>query len=223
MTMPVLLFAAGLGTRMGSLTAHQPKPLVRVAGRALIDHALAQTNTAGVGKRVVYVHYKADMIRDHLAGHDIAISDETDALLETGGGLRHALPLLGAGPVITLNTDAVWRGSNPIATLIDHWRDDMDALLLMVEKHNVHGHLGKGDFRIDSDGRLSRAPDVIYTGVQIIRPDVLHTVAETAFSLNVAWDKIAARGGLFGTTYNGKWCDVGQPDSIPIAEAMLHV
>ena len=99
----------------------------------------------------------------------------------------------------------------------------MDALLLMVEKHNVHGHLGKGDFHINSDGRLSRAPDVIYTGVQIIRPDVLHTVAETAFSLNVAWDKIAARGGLFGTTYNGKWCDVGQPDSIPIAEAMLHV
>jgi MurNAc alpha-1-phosphate uridylyltransferase len=99
----------------------------------------------------------------------------------------------------------------------------MEALLLMVAPKNVHGHLGKGDFDIDVDGRLQRAPGAIYTGVQIIRTEALQGISEQAFSMNVIWDQIAARGGLYGALYGGQWCDVGQPESIPIAEAMLHV
>ena len=221
MTMPILFFAAGLGTRMGDLTKDTPKPLIPVAGKALIDHALDLAGT--LGPKVVNLHYRGDMIRAHLAGRHILFSDETDALLETGGGLRKALPLLGANPVITMNTDAVWSGPNPLDQIIAAWHPQMEALLLVVDKQNVHGHLGKGDFRIDADGRLHRAPDAIYTGVQIIRTDVLAQIEETAFSMNLAWNRFAERGGLYGTTYQGQWCDVGQPSSIPLAEAMLHV
>jgi MurNAc alpha-1-phosphate uridylyltransferase len=223
MTTPILLFAAGLGTRMGALTQTMPKPLIQVAGKPLIDHAIDLTDLPKIGQRVVNVHYHADQMRAHLADRDIAISDETDMLRETGGGLRHALPLLGQTPIITMNTDAVWRGPNPIETVLDAWHDDMEALLLVIEKRNVHGHLGKGDFRLGPDNQLHRAPEMIYTGVQMIRTETIDHFADPAFSLNVAWNDIATRGGLFGVKYDGQWCDVGQPSSIPIAEAMLHV
>ena len=223
MTLPILFFAAGLGTRMGALTKDRPKPLINVAGKALIDHALDIADDAGVSQKVVNLHYHGDMIRQHLKGHNIAFSDESGMLLETGGGLRQALPLLQGNPVLTMNTDAVWHGPNPIRHILNAWHPDMEALLLVVEKQNVVGHLGKGDFELDPDGRLHRAPGSIYTGLQIMRTDVLNEITETAFSMNMAWDKIAARGGLFGTCYDGKWCDVGQPESIPLAEEMLHV
>lgn len=221
MTTPVLLFAAGLGTRMGALTRDRPKALVPVAGCALIDHALALTT--GVGPHVVNVHYKADMLRTHLAGRDIAISDETDLLRETGGGLRHALPLLSGNPVVTMNTDAVWHGPNPVAQLRTAWRAGMEALLLLVPPAQVTGHKGKGDFAIDSAGRLTRAAAHIYTGLQMIRTETLGAIKAEVFSMNVVWDQMAARGGLYGMVYDGQWCDVGQPESIPLAEAMLHV
>lgn len=223
MTPPILFFAAGLGTRMGALTKNRPKPLINVAGKALIDHALDIADDADVDRQVVNIHYLGDMIRQHLVGRTIAFSDESGQLLETGGGLRQALPLLKGNPVLTMNTDAVWHGPNPIQHIVNAWRPDMEALLLVVEKTNVVGHLGKGDFEIDKDGKLHRAPGSIYTGLQMMRTDVLNEITETAFSMNLAWDKIAARGGLFGTQYDGKWCDVGQPESIPLAEAMLHV
>lgn len=223
MTLPILLFAAGMGTRMGALTASRPKPLIPVAGKPLIDHALDLATKARTGTKVVNLHYKGQMIRDHLAGHNILFSDEAGGLLETGGGLRNALPLLGGSPVLTMNTDAVWNGPNPVAHILNAWDDRMEALLLMVAPKNVHGHLGKGDFQIDRDGRLQRAPGAIYTGVQIIRTEALQGISEQAFSMNIVWDQIAARGGLYGALYGGQWCDVGQPESIPIAEAMLHV
>ena len=223
MNMPILFFAAGLGTRMGALTKNMPKALIPVAGKPLIDHALDIAAEAVEGKRVVNLHYRGQMIKDHLAGQAIDFSDESDALLETGGGLRKALPLLDGNPVLTMNTDAVWRGPNPVQCILNVWRPEMEALLLIVEKHNVHGHMGKGDFRIDDTGRLHRAPEAIYTGLQIIRTDVLSEIAETAFSMNLAWNIIAERNGLFGTIYDGQWCDVGQPASISVAEAMLHV
>ncbi|MEJ6403329.1 nucleotidyltransferase family protein [Yoonia sp. 2307UL14-13] len=223
MTVPILLFAAGLGTRMGALTADRPKPLIQAAGQPLIDHALALTDLPDIGPRVVNVHAKAQMIRDHLAGTDALISDETDLLLETGGGLRKAMPLLGGSPVITMNTDAVWRGPNPISMLVAHWRDDMEALLLVVPQTRVRGHPGKGDFQVGPDGRLERAPGDIYSGVQMIRTDALVAVPDEKFSMNVIWDQIAARGRLYGVRYTGEWCDVGQPSSIPLAEAMLDV
>ncbi len=223
MSTPILLFAAGLGTRMGDLVRDRPKPMVRVAGRALIDHALALTELPDLGPRVVNLHYKAGMLRAHLDGQDVVFSDETALLRETGGGLQQALPLLNQSPVITMNTDAVWRGPNPIAQLLASWRQEMEALLLVIPKTQVTGHLGKGDFAIDAAGRLHRGPADIYTGVQIIRTDTLVQVKEDAFSMNVIWDQMAARGGLFGVRYDGQWCDVGQPSSIPLAEAMLDV
>lgn len=223
MTMPVMLFAAGKGTRMEELTKNRPKPMIRVAGKPLIDHALEIVDAADVGPKVVNLHYLPDLIRTHLADRGVLFSDEANELLETGGGLRKALPLLGEGPVVTMNTDAVWRGANPIKVLQNFWDPKMEALLLLVQKKNVHGHLGKGDFAIDASGRLHRAAEMIYTGVQIIRTDVLSEIDQDAFSMNVAWDIIAQRGGLFGVVYDGQWCDVGQPSSIPLAEAMCDV
>ena len=223
MTMPIMLFAAGKGTRMGELTVDRPKPMIKVAGMALIDHALQIVNAADVGPKVVNLHYLPQKLRAHLSKQDILLSDETETLLETGGGLRKALPLLGEGPVLTMNTDAVWNGPNPISALQNTWQPHMEALLLLVKKQNVSGHLGTGDFGADPEGRLHRAPDMIYTGVQIIRTDVLSEITETAFSMNLAWDIIAQRRGLYGAVYDGKWCDVGQPSSIPLAEAMLRV
>lgn len=223
MTHPLLLFAAGLGTRMGTLTAERPKPLIEVAGKALLDHAYDFAKEAGIDRTVVNLHYKPEPIRAHLADEDILFSDETEALLETGGGLRKALPLLGSSPVLTMNTDAVWRGPNPILTALEAWSDGMDALLLLVEQHNVRGHPGKGDFSIDAQGRLTRAANAVYTGVQIMRTEVLQEINEEVFSLNVAWNILQERGGLYGTLYHGQWCDVGQPSSLPLAEEMLHV
>jgi N-acetyl-alpha-D-muramate 1-phosphate uridylyltransferase len=220
---PIMLFAAGLGTRMGDLVKHRPKPMIPVAGKPLMDHALALTDLAQIGPKVVNLHYHSAILRAHLANRGVLFSDETDLLRETGGGLRHAGALLGASPVITMNTDAVWRGPNPIAQLIRDWRPQMQALLLIVPKSNVTGHKGQGDFTRDPDGRLRRAPDAIYTGVQIIRTDLLADIPDQVFSLNMIWDKMMASGGVFGTVYDGQWCDVGQPSSIPLAEAMLHV
>lgn len=220
--LPVLLFAAGLGTRMGKLTQDRPKPLVMVAGKPLIDHALALLNPSDLGAIVANVHYKSEMMRAHLAPHNITISDETGALLETGGGLRHALPLLDHTTVITLNTDAVWRGDNPITALLAAWKPHMEALLLTVPRVNAVGHKGNGDFITDATGKLSRGAGEIYTGLQIIRTDDLADISDTAFSMNLLWDRIITRDGLFGHSYDGHWCDVGHPESIALAENMLE-
>jgi len=219
-----MIFAAGLGTRMGTLTRDRPKPLIPVAGRALIDHALALTEPFHLLRRVVNVHYRAAMIRAHIAGRDIAISDETERLLETGGGLRHALPLLGDGPVFTLNSDAVWTGANPLQALDAAWKPDDEALLLLVPRGEAIGHSGGGDFSIDSQGRLSRGGGLVYTGVQIMRTGGLLAIPEPVFSLNRLWDAAAGRGRLRGLIHTGGWCDVGRPESIALAEELLgHV
>jgi N-acetyl-alpha-D-muramate 1-phosphate uridylyltransferase len=218
--LPVLLFAAGFGTRMGPLTREKPKPMVKVAGLPLIDHALNLLTEANTPK-VVNLHYKAEILRDHLAGRDIQFSDESDAILETGGGLRRALPLLGKSVVATLNTDAIWQGVNPIETLMNAWRPEMEALLLTVPKDRAIGHKGAGDFIVDTNGRLTRGAGEIYTGLQIVRTDDLVNIPEDTFSMNVLWNRISERGGLYGASFSGRWCDVGQPESIALAEQML--
>jgi MurNAc alpha-1-phosphate uridylyltransferase len=218
----IMLFAAGLGTRMGPLTADRPKPMVQVAGRPLIDHALDLTKGQKLNTPVVNLHYKADILRDHLTNRPVVFSDETDLLRDTGGGLRHALPLLGLDPVVTLNTDAIWSGPNPIQHLLDAWRDDMEGLLMLIPTAQVLGHKGAGDFVIDDTGRLSRQPGHIYSGLQMIRTDGLAEIKEDVFSLNRLWDNAITRGTLHGITYPGRWCDVGQPDSIPLAETLIR-
>lgn len=218
-----MLFAAGLGTRMGALTRDRPKPMIRVAGRPLIDHALALADAAEVTRKVVNTHYLPDQIRAHLAGRpDVALSHEP-RLLETGGGLRAALPLLGEGPVITLNTDAVWTGANPVAALRAAWEPErMDALLMLVAPSRARGHTGKGDFLVAPDGHLTRGPGPIYSGAQIIKTDGLAGVPDAAFSLNILWDRMIAEHRLFGLIHDGSWCDVGRPEGIATAEAMLR-
>lgn len=219
----VMLFAAGLGTRMGPLTANRPKPLIEVAGRPLIDHALALVETAGLARTVVNTHYLADQIRAHLAGRrSVTVSDETDEILETGGGLRRALPLLGPGPVFTLNTDAVWTGPNPLATLAAAWRPDrMDALLLLVPRERAIAHPGKGDFLTDEAGRIRPGPGAVYTGAQIIRTDLLARIEDRVFSMWRLWDRMIAEGRAYGIEHEGGWCDVGHPAAIPLAETLL--
>ncbi|ABL70880.1 nucleotidyltransferase family protein [Paracoccus denitrificans] len=221
MSLPMMIFAAGKGTRMAPLTDAVPKPLIPVGGQTLLDRALALGRQAGVGRVALNIHHLGHQIRDHVAGRDIAVSDESDLLLETGGGLRKALPLLGPGPVVTMNPDVIWTGPNPIRALLDGWREDMDALLMLVPLDRTHGRQGGGDFSLGSTGRLIRKGDLVYGGAQIIRPDRLAEIPEPAFSLNRLWDLMIAEGRACGLIHPGAWCDVGRPDCIPLAEALL--
>lgn len=226
---PLMIFAAGFGTRMRELTATRPKPLIPVAGRALLDRALDLAGDAGVRPVVVNTHYLGGQIAAHLAGRDVAVSHEEE-ILETGGGLKRALPLLGAsnseaGPVVTLNPDVVWQGGNPLAALATHWDPArMDALLLVKERAGLPGRKGKADFLLDGAGRITRAPGdegVVYLGAQIVATGDLSVIPEEAFSLNLIWDRMIARGRAFGLLWPGGWCDVGSPEGLAEAEALL--
>lgn len=221
-----MLFAAGFGTRMGPLVANCPKPLLPLAGRTLIDRALDLADQAGIARKVVNLHYLGDQIATHLAPRrDISLSWERDQILETGGGLRAALPLLGAGPVFALNPDAVWLGANPLSQLRDGWDGTrMDALLLLLPMNRVEGRAGSADFLLGPDGRLSRAGKTgqhLYLGAQIIRTEGLATIPDAAFSLNQLWDQMITKGRAYGLIHQGDWCDVGTPQGLVDAEAML--
>lgn len=222
-----MIFAAGFGTRMGALTQRQPKPLIRVAGRALIDHALDVARAANVGKIVINLHYLGDQIAAHLAGQEVLLSWERPDILETGGGLRAALPLLGQGPVLLMNSDAVWTGSNPLTQLMGAWDGEkMDALLLLTPRHLAHGHSGAGDFTLADDGRIARAQGQeapIYLGAQIMNPALLDGFQQKTFSLGKVWDSAIAAGRAYGMMHQGGWCDVGTAQGILTAERMLNV
>lgn len=228
---PLMIFAAGFGTRMGALTAERPKPLIPVAGMPLIDHALETARAAGVRRVVVNVHYLADQIEAHLAGRGIAISDERARILETGGGLRAALPLLGAGPlasepVAVMNSDGIWTGANPLEQLAAAWDGSrMEALLLLLPVAQARGRGTKGDFRLDPEGRIQRGQggeDQVYIGASLLNPSSLAGEAEEVFSLNRPWDRMIADGTAFGVEHRGGWCDVGHPEGIAEAERLLH-
>ncbi|MGR3502161.1 nucleotidyltransferase family protein [Pseudaestuariivita sp.] len=217
-----MFFAAGFGTRMRPLTHHTPKPLIEVAGRPLLDHARAQIEGHDIGRQVVNAHHHADQIAAYAEAHGLTLSHETPKILDTGGGLKHALPLLGKGPVVTLNTDAVWTGPPALSSLIAAWDPArMDALLLCVPIGRVHGRSGVGDFTLNADGALSRGGTLVYTGAQIIAPEVVAAHPEDVFSLNAIWTRLAAKGRLHGTSHPGAWCDVGHPGGIAIAQRML--
>ncbi len=220
----LMIFAAGFGTRMGALTANRPKPLIQVAGKCLLDHALAQ---ALPGLRIVVnTHYLAEQIRDHLTRRpDILISDESVKILDTGGGLRAAMPLLAADPVFVLNSDGVWTGENPLQQLAQAWDPArMDVLLLLLPAANFTGHHGTGDFVMGADNRLTRAqgrPGHTYIGAHITRTNELIAIERDVFSLNALWDSAIARGRAFGLVHNGGCADVGRPEGIALAEKLL--
>ena len=221
MTPPLMLFAAGLGTRMRPLTADRPKPMVEVAGRPLIDHALALADEAMIERRVANTHYRPEALEAHLALRGVTAVREAPRILDTGGGLRNALPLLGPGPVMTLNTDAVWRGPNPLSALADAWTDDMGGLLLLLPVERCLGRNPPGDFAMDADGRLTRGGPMVYLGAQIVDPAPLADIPEDVFSMWLLWDRFIAEGRLHGLVWDGEWCDVGTPDGIALAERML--
>lgn len=228
-----MVMGAGIGKRMRPLTATRPKPLVRVAGKALIDHSLDRIEAAGIGHVVVNVHYLADALEAHLAAQrrtfTIAVSDERGQLLETGGGMVKALPLLTGDPILIVNSDNIWTDGpqDSITHLARHWDDaKMDALLLVIRQASATGHGGKGDFHMDPAGKLSRrkpghvAP-FVYTGIQLVSRRLLEGAPEGAFSTNILWDRAIAAGRLYGLSHMGQWFDVGTPAAIAPTEAAL--
>lgn len=238
MTAPktAMVLAAGLGTRMRPLTDDRPKALVEVGGRALIDHVLDRLAEAGVARAVVNVHWFADRLEAHLAarrgGPEIVISDERAELLETGGGLKKAHPLLGDDPVFVANIDSVWidRGDaqgQSLADLVRLWNPHtMDAALLLAQREGSIGFEGDGDVFLAQDGRLTfrgEAPSApfAYMGVHITRPGYADDGPDGPFSLSPLWRKSAAEGRLFGCVLNGDWMHVGDPQARDQAEARL--
>jgi MurNAc alpha-1-phosphate uridylyltransferase len=228
-----MVMAAGKGTRMRPLTASRPKPLVEVAGQTLIDHVLDHLRDAGIGRIVVNVHYFADALEAHLKSRardfEVAVSDERGQLLETGGGLMKAKPLLQSDPFLCVNTDNVWLDGpvNSIKLMAAHWDDEaMDALMLVVPLARAHCHNGRGDFHMDPLGRLSRrkpsrvAP-YVWTGIQMLSQRLLVDAPGEAFSTNVFWDRAIAAGRFYGLVHSGLWFDVGTPAAIPVTEAAL--
>ena len=229
-----MVMAAGLGKRMRPLTAARPKPLVEVAGKALLDHTLDRLRAAGVRKAVVNVHYLADAIEAHLrnrvTGIETVVSDERDLLLETGGGLVHALPLIDADPFLVVNSDNLWVDGpvDSLRLLGSSWDDArMDALLLLVPLARANCHTGTGDFHLSPTGTLRRkrpgavAP-YVYTGIQIISKRLFRGELPTgAFSTNLLWDHAIAEGRCFGAVHQGLWFDVGAPPNIKKTEEVL--
>ncbi len=228
-----MLMAAGLGKRMRPLTATRPKPLVKVAGKPLMDHALDRLEAGAITKVVVNVHYLADTVEAHLkarkCGLDFAISDERAKLLETGGGLIRAKPLLGDKPFICANSDNLWiDGPQETLGMMQRiWNPErMDALLLLVPLARANCHTGPGDFHMDANGRLSRRKTAyvapfVFTGVQILSPSLLVDPPADVFSTNVFWNRAIEAGRLYGVSHQGLWFDVGTPQAIPVVESML--
>lgn len=228
----VMVFAAGLGTRMRPVTDHVPKPLVKVGGKALMDHMLDRFAAAGVARAVVNVHYLADQIEAHLATRQqphILISDERAQLLDQGGGLKRALPLLGPGPLLVCNTDAFWINETApvlqgLAAAWDPAR--MDMLMLLAEVATSIGVDWPGDFTMASDGRLAKRQDgasapFVYSGVAIVPPGPFASEAKDVFGLAPYFFDAARRGRLFGHRLAGTWLHVGTPQAIGAAEAAL--
>jgi MurNAc alpha-1-phosphate uridylyltransferase len=227
-----MVLAAGVGSRMRPLTDDRPKALVEVGGKALIDHMLGRLADAGVTTAVVNAHHFADKLIGHLearAHPRILISDERERLLETGGGLKKARPLLGEAPIWAANIDSVWiEGAAPaLATLARAWDPErMDACLLLASMDRVIGFDGPGDFFLAPDGRLThrgQAPSApfAYIGVQIIKPQAVDDGPDGPFSLFSTWMTLMARGRLYGAVMDGVWMHVGDPAAREAAEARL--
>ena len=231
-----MVLAAGLGTRMRPITNTMPKPLVRVAGKPMIDYVLDALVVAGVERAVVNVHHFADQMIEHLGsygGIEILISDERDALMNSGGGLVKGLKLLDRSPTFVMNADLFWIGDQalgrPNLTLLADFFDPsrMDMALLCVPLDRTTGHNGKRDFSMAPDGRLKRYQPgdpnpVVYAGAIALMPQLFDDAPQDAFNLNIYFDRAIADGRLYGTLLNGHWMTVGTPEAIEEAEAAIR-
>jgi MurNAc alpha-1-phosphate uridylyltransferase len=227
-----MVLAAGLGTRMRPLTLTRPKPLIAVAGKAIIDYGFDRLRAAGVSRAVVNVHYLPEQIEAWAARQSsprISISDERAELLDTGGGIAHALPLLGTRPFFVINSDCFWiDGAVPaLERLRAAWDGArMDCLLLVAPLARTVGYDGKGDFVGDAQGRLSRraaatGEPLAYIGAYLVHPRLFAGAPSGKFSMNVLWDRAIAAGRLFGLVHDGLWLHVGTPEAIALAETAM--
>jgi N-acetyl-alpha-D-muramate 1-phosphate uridylyltransferase len=228
-----MIMAAGKGSRMMPLTANTPKPLIKVAGTALLDHVLDHLRAANISDIVVNVHWCASQIEDHLRhkaqDFKTAISDERALLRETGGGLVQALPLISSDPFICVNADNWWSdtGANAFTRLADAWdAEQMDVLMLVIPTARAGNTQGTGDFDMDGEGRLSRdgAPrprPFVWTGIQLIAKRIVVDPPADVFSTNVFWDRAIAQGRCYGLVHSGEWFDVGYPEAITATEAAI--
>ncbi|MFM6854867.1 MAG: nucleotidyltransferase family protein [Sphingopyxis sp.] len=230
-----MVMAAGLGTRMRPLTDNQPKPLVMVGGRALIDYSFERILDAGISHLIVNAHYLADAVEGHCADAaarfncTIDVSDERAQLLETCGGLVKAAPLFRGDPILCVNSDNIWTDGprNAINLMAERWDDaEMDALLLLIPQARANGHGGHGDFHMDTQGRLARRQPAkvapfVYTGIQLLSRRLLRDAPAGPFSTNILWTRAIEEGRLFGLSHLGDWYDVGTPGAIPLVEAAL--
>ena len=228
-----MVLAAGLGTRMRHLTQDRPKALIEVCETPLIDGVLDRLAAAGVSKAVVNVHHHAAPLREHLEARQqpqISISDETDQLLDTGGGVARALDQLGEKPFVVVNGDVLWLDGREgtLTRLAERWiDDDMDALLLMCFTVNAIGYEGMGDFMMSDDGRLVRREEqcvspFVFTGIQVLHPRLFENAPNGVFSLNRLYDQAEANGKLFGLIHEGAWMHVGTPEGVTAAEDVLN-
>ncbi len=228
-----MVFAAGLGARMRPITDTLPKPLVRVGGRALIDHCLDRLAENGVGRAIVNVHWHADQIEAHLAGRKapkIVISDERAMLLDQGGGIKRALPVIGKDPFFLCNTDAFWiegPRSNIARLAAAFDPDQMDVALLVAAAAGAVGVDWPGDFTMTREGRLEgrasrHVAPFVYTGVGIIKPGLFENEAADVFRLAPFFHAAAAKGRLFGVRLDGLWLHVGRPETIAEAERAIE-
>lgn len=229
-----MILGAGLGTRMRPLTDLVPKPLVRLNGKALIDHALDRLEAAGITRVVVNVHYLADKLEAHLKGRrspEILISDERGKLLDTGGGVVDALPLLGDKPFIIHNADTAWIEGigGSLSRMIAAWDGErMDSLMLLALAATSVGYEGHGDFNMEPSGLLTRRTErreapFVFAGVSIAHPRMFTNAPKGAFSLNKLWDRAIADKRLYGTRLDGVWMHVGTPEALADAEARLKL
>jgi MurNAc alpha-1-phosphate uridylyltransferase len=228
-----MVLAGGLGRRMMPLTKDIPKPMVRLKGRALIDHVLDRIAAAGVPRAVVNVHYCADKLEAHVRQRqhpDITISDERALLLETGGGVTNALSLLGDDAFLIHNSDSVWIegvGSN-LERMFAFWDPDtMDSLMLLASAATSLGYEGSGDFAMDKDGRLERRGErqmvpFVFTGVSIAHPRLFEKAPQGPFSINKLWDRAIDSGRLYGIRLDGQWMHVGTPEALVEAERWIE-
>lgn len=229
-----MVMAAGLGKRMLPLTAQTPKPLIKVGGKALIDYMIEHLADAGIARAVVNVHYLPEQVESYLGGRhhpEFVFSDEREQLLETGGGMvKAARAGLLPDPFYCLNSDNIWIDGprNTLLDLSDAWDPQrMDALLLVVPKERAFQHRGKGDFHLESDGRLRRrgadedSAPTIYIGAQIVSHRLLRDAPDGPFSTMLLWQRAISEGRLYGVEHQGEWFDVGTPEAIAPAEAAL--
>jgi MurNAc alpha-1-phosphate uridylyltransferase len=228
-----MVLAAGLGTRMGTLTHDKPKPLVPVLGRTLIDRVIDRLTQGGVTQVIVNVHYKAEMLKAHLARRkdvDIVICDESDAILDTGGGVAMALPHFNGEAFFAQNSDSLWVEGmgKAMSRMRDRWDPEtMDALMLLAPCTSAIGYDGRGDFEMDSLGHLNRREEMrlapfVWTGLQIIHPRLFENAPKGRFSINKLWDRAIEKERLFGVRLDGVWIHVGTPEGLEDAEAFLR-